>query len=362
MSRVYNFSAGPSVLPEAVLKRAAEEMFDYKGSGQSVMEMSHRSPVFEGILKETKDLFGEILGIPDSHAVLFLQGGASLQFAMVPLNLLPEGGTAEYVETGVWAKKAAEEAAKYGTVKVTASSKSRNFAYIPEVPPASSGSAYLHITTNNTLYGTRFTGLPERGAVPLVADMSSNIMSEPADIGKYDVIYAGAQKNLGPAGVTVVIIRKDLLGRHRPSTPTMLRYDIHAENDSLYNTPPCYGIYIIKLVLEEIKKIGGLPEVYKRNREKAGILYDFLDGSSMFRGTAEKKDRSLMNIPFVTPKEELDKEFLKEAEARGFVNLKGHRLVGGMRASIYNAMPPEGVAKLAAFMKDFETRNSGKVG
>jgi phosphoserine aminotransferase len=362
MSRVYNFSAGPSVLPEAVLRRAAEEMLDYKGSGQSVMEMSHRSPVFESLIKETECLFRELLGIPDSHGVLFLQGGGSLQFAMVPLNLLPEGGTAEYVETGVWAKKAAEEASKYGTARITASSKDRNFAYIPEVPPAGPDSAYLHITTNNTLYGTRYSRLPEGASVPLVADMSSNIMSEPVDVSKFGLIYAGAQKNLGPAGVTLVIVRKDLLGRHRPWTPTMLRYDIHAENGSLYNTPPCYGIYIIKLVLEEIKKLGGLPEVYKRNREKARILYDFLDGSSLFRGTAEKKDRSLMNIPFVTPKEELDKAFLKEAEDRGFVNLKGHRLVGGMRASIYNAMPPEGVAKLVLFMKDFEARNSGKVG
>ncbi len=360
MSRVYNFSAGPSVLPEAVLKRAAAEMLDYGGSGQSVMEMSHRSPVFEGIIEETESLLREIMGIPKSYKVLFLQGGASLQFAMVPLNLLPEGGGADYVVTGVWAGKAAEEAAKYGRVGIIASSKDRNFAYIPETPPPSPGAAYCHITTNNTIYGTRFTHVPETGAVPLVADMSSNILSEPVDVGSLGLVYAGVQKNLGPAGLTVVIVREDLLGRHRAATPTMLRYDIHAENGSLYNTPPCWNIYIVKLVLEELRRLGGVPAMYARNREKAEILYDFLDGSRLFRGTAEKKDRSLMNVPFVLPSEELNKAFLKEAEARGFVNLKGHRLVGGMRASIYNALPAEWVEKLVLFMRDFEARNQGK--
>lgn len=360
MKRIYNFSAGPSVLPGTVLAKAAEEMTDYRGSGQSVMEMSHRSPVFEEIIGEAESLLREIMEIPKNYKVLFLQGGASLQFAMLPLNLLPEGGSADYVETGVWAAKAAEEAAKYGRVNRAASSGDRNFSYIPETPPPSPGAAYYHITTNNTIYGTRYTKLPETGPVPLVADMSSNILSEPVDVGRFGLIYAGVQKNLGPAGVTLVIIREDLLGRHRPITPTMLRYDIHAESGSLYNTPPCYGIYIVKMVLEELRKEGGIPAMHRRNREKARILYDFLDRSRIFRGTADKKDRSLMNAPFVLPSGDLDKAFLREAEAEGFINLKGHRLVGGMRASIYNAMPAEGVRKLVAFMGDFETRNAEK--
>ncbi len=357
MGRVYNFSAGPSALPEEVLKKAASEILDYRGSGQSVMEMSHRSPVFEGIMAETEGLLRELMGIPGSHRVLFLQGGASLQFSMVPLNLLPEGGAADYVITGVWAKKAAEEAARYGTVNPVATSKDRNFAYIPETPPPTPGAAYYHITTNNTIYGTRFTSVPGTGAVPLVADMSSNILSEPVDVASYGLIYAGVQKNLGPAGITLVVIREDLIGRHRAWTPTMLRYDIHAENGSLYNTPPCWIVYMVKLVLEELRRLGGVPEMHRRNREKADVLYDYLDSSRLFRGTADKKDRSLMNVPFVLPTEELNEAFLKEAEARGFVNLKGHRLVGGIRASIYNAMPREGVEKLVQFMRDFEARN-----
>ncbi len=361
MNRVYNFSAGPSVLPEAVLQTAAQEIFDYRGCGQSVMEMSHRSSAFEGIIQEAERLFRELFGVPEEYAVLFLQGGASTQFAMVPLNLLPEGGSADYVETGLWAKKAAEEASKYGSVRVAASSKAGNFRYIPEIPGAAAGSSYLHLTSNNTIYGTRYTQYPWTKQVPLVADMSSNIMSEPVDVGKFGLIYAGAQKNLGPAGVTIVVIRKDLLGKHRASTPTMLRYDIHADNGSMYNTPPCWSIYIIKLVLDEIRKMGGLPAVYTVNREKADVLYDFLDGSSLFSGTAEKKDRSLMNIPFVLPSEDLDAAFLTEAEASGLVNLKGHRSVGGMRASIYNAMPTQGVVRLVELMKDFEIRHSGKV-
>lgn len=357
MGRVYNFSPGPSMLPESVLNRAAQEMLDYKGSGQSVMEMSHRSHWFEEIIQEAEALLRELMGIPDSYAVLFLQGGASLQFSMVPLNLLPEGGMAEYVETGHWAAKAAEEAARYGKVRIIASSKDRNYSYIPNVPIPGADAAYLHITTNNTIYGTRFTRIPETNGVPLVADMSSNILSEPVDMKKFALVYAGAQKNLGPAGVTVVIIRKDLAGKHRSSTPTMLRYDIHVENGSLYNTPPCYSIYILKLVLEEVKQKGGVQEMYRRNQEKAKILYDFLDQSRLFRGTVDPTVRSLMNIPFVTGSKELDALFLKEAEAKGFINLKGHRTVGGMRASIYNAMPVEGVKALVDFMKEFEAKH-----
>ncbi len=345
------------MLPESVLKRAAAEMLDYKGSGQSVMEMSHRSHWFEEIIQEAEALLRELMGIPDTYGVLFLQGGASLQFSMVPLNLLPEGGVAEYVETGHWAAKAAEEAARYGRVRISASSKDRNYSYIPDVPAPSADAAYLHITTNNTIYGTRFVQIPNSGATPLVADMSSNILSEPVDVRQFALVYAGAQKNLGPAGVTVVIIRKDLVGKHRPSTPTMLRYDIHLDQGSLYNTPPCYSIYILKLVLEEVKQQGGLSEMYRRNVEKARILYDFLDQSHLFKGTVDPAVRSLMNIPFVTGSKELDALFLKEAEARGFINLKGHRTVGGMRASIYNAMPAEGVGGLVNFMKEFEAKH-----
>ena len=354
--RVFNFSPGPSMLSEDVLCKAASQMLDYEGSGQSVMEMSHRSPVFEKILSEAESLLRELMGIPDTYRVLFLQGGAWLQFAMVPLNLLPEGGEADYIVTGVWAEKAAEEAEKFGTITRSASSKDKNYSYIPPLPEPSPRAAYRHITTNNTIVGTRYTEIPRAGAIPLVADMSSNILSEPVDVSRFGLIYAGAQKNLGAAGTTIVIVREDLLGRHRPSTPTMLRYDIHAEHKSLFNTPPCYGIYIIKLVLEDIKNRGGLAAVYERNKEKAGILYGFLDRSRLFKPTAEKKDRSLMNIPCVLPSEELTRAFLKEAQAQGCINLAGHRLVGGLRASIYNAMPREGVEKLVALMEDFEAR------
>ena len=355
--RVYNFSPGPSMLSEDVLRKAAAQMLDYEGSGQSVMEMSHRSPVFEKILREAESLLRELMGIPAGYRVLFLQGGAWLQFAMVPLNLLPEGGEADYIVTGVWAEKAAEEAQKYGKINISASSKDKNYSYIPGLPEPSPRAAYRHITTNNTIFGTRYTGFPTAGKVPLVADMSSNILSEPMDISRFGLIYAGAQKNLGPAGTTIVIIREDLLGRHRPLTPTMMRYDIHAENKSLFNTPPCYGIYMVKLVLEDIKNRGGLAAAYERNREKAALLYEYLDSSRMFKPTAEKKDRSLMNIPCVLPTEELTKAFLKKAESEGCVNLAGHRLVGGLRASIYNAMPIEGVKKLIEVMKDFEAQH-----
>jgi phosphoserine aminotransferase len=346
------------MLPESVLKKAAAEMLDV-GSGQSAMEMSHRSPEFEKILADAEGLLRELMAIPDNYKVLFLQGGGYTQFAMVPLNLLPEGGEADYVEAGVWASKAADEAEKYGKVNRLASSKDKNYSYMPSPLPAPSPRAdYYHITTNNTIVGTRYTKLPETGSVPLVADMSSNIMSEPVDVKRFGLIYAGAQKNLGPAGAVVVIVREDLLGKHRASTPTMLRYDIHAQSKSLFNTPPCYAVYIIKLVLEDIKS-RGLSTIHETNTEKAKILYDFLDRSKIFRGTAEKKDRSLMNIPFVLPSEELTSAFLKEADAKGFINLKGHRLVGGLRASIYNAMPVEGVKKLVELLEDFEVRSAG---
>jgi phosphoserine aminotransferase len=356
MERVYNFSAGPSMLPESVLKRAADEMLNYQGSGQSVMEMSHRSKVYEAIIAKAEALVRELMGVPDAYDVLFLQGGASLQFAMVPMNLM-KLKKAVYVDTGNWSTKAIEEARKFGEVTVAASSKDKTYTYIPALGKLGDGTDYVHITSNNTIYGTRYTSFPDTGKTPLVADMSSNIMSEPADVPKFGLIYAGAQKNLGPAGVTLVIIRKDLVGDTLPGTPTMLSYKIHADNKSLYNTPPCYGVYIVELVLEWLKDLGGITAMAEINKKKAGILYDFLDSSKLFRGTVEKKDRSLMNIPFVCPTEELNAAFLKEADAKGFVNLKGHRTVGGMRASIYNAMPVEGVQKLVDFMKDFEKRS-----
>jgi phosphoserine aminotransferase len=360
MSRVFNFSSGPAMLPETVLRQAAEEMPDYKGSGQSVMEMSHRSAIFGEIVTETENLLREVMNIPKQYKVLFLQGGASLQFSMVPLNLLPEGGSADYAETGSWASKAADEAAKYGKIVKVVSSKDRKFAYIPPAAPPSPGAAYYHITTNNTIYGTRYTAIPDTGSVPLVADMSSNILSEPMDVSRFGLLYAGAQKNLGCAGLTIVIIREDLIGKHRAITPVILRYDLHAENGSRYNTPPCYSIYITKLVLEDLKRRGGVPAAFEQNKAKAGILYDFLDRSRLFRGTAEKEYRSLMNVPYVLPSDELTAVFLKEAAANGFVNLKGHKLAGGLRASIYNAMPVEGVQKLVAFMEDFEAHSAGK--
>ncbi|MBR2407030.1 MAG: 3-phosphoserine/phosphohydroxythreonine transaminase [Clostridia bacterium] len=361
MARVYNFSAGPSVLPESVLRRAADEMLDYQGSGQSVMEMSHRSKTYDAIIKECEALLREVMNIPDNYKVLFLQGGASSQFAMIPLNLLTGSGKADFLITGQWANKAYQEAARYGEAKVIASSKDKTFSYIPEWDEAdfTPDADYFHICMNNTIYGTKFHKLPETGDVPLIADVSSCILSEPIDVSKFGILYAGAQKNMGPAGLTVVIIREDLIKEPQACTPTMFKYSTHSENDSMFNTPPCYSIYICKLVLEWIRdEIGGLEKMKEINEKKAKLLYDFLDESAMFRGTVEKKDRSLMNIPFVTGNDELDACFVKEAASAGFVNLKGHRSVGGMRASIYNAMPIEGVEKLVAFMKAFEAANA----
>lgn len=361
MARVYNFSAGPSMLPESVLKRAAAEMLDYEGSGQSVMEMSHRSKTYDAIIKSCESLLREVMQIPDNYKVLFLQGGASSQFAMVPMNLMTGSGKADYVLTGQWATKAYKEAARYGDAHVVASSKDKTFSYIPKLDPATftKDADYFHICMNNTIYGTVYHELPETGDVPLVADISSCILSRPIDVSRFGLLYAGAQKNMAPAGLTVVIVREDLIGHAMDITPTMFNYQIHADNDSMFNTPPCYTIYICKLVLEWLKnEIGGLENMQKINEKKAGLLYDFLDRSAMFKGTVVKEDRSLMNAPFVTGNEELDAKFVKEAAAAGFVNLKGHRTVGGMRASMYNAMPIDGVEKLVAFMEDFEKNNA----
>lgn len=360
MSRVYNFSAGPSMLPEKVLKTAAEEMLDYKGSGQSVMEMSHRSKTYQAIIDEAEALLREIMNIPDNYKVLFLQGGASTQFAMIPLNLMNKNNKADFVITGQWAKKAYKESARYGKANVVASSEDKVFSYIPKLDKSTftPDADFFHICMNNTIYGTKWHTLPETGDVPLVADISSCILSEPIDVSKFGMLYAGAQKNMAPAGVTVVIIREDLIGNAMDICPTMLNYATHAENGSMFNTPPCYCIYIAKLVLEWIKNdIGGLEKMKEINEKKAKILYDFLDSSEMFKGTVVPEDRSLMNVPFVTGNDELDAKFVKEATAAGFVNIKGHRTVGGMRASIYNAMPTEGVEKLVEFMKAFEAAN-----
>lgn len=354
MDRVYNFSAGPSMLPEEVLKKAAGEMVNYQDTGMSVMEMSHRSKPFLEIIEGAEALVRELMNVPEDYSVLFLQGGASTQFAMVPLNLLWRNGKADYLDTGRWSVKAIQEAEKYGTIRVTASSKDKNYNYIPDFPGVSPDADYIHITTNNTIYGTRFSEIPDTGEIPLIADMSSNILSETVDVSQFGCIYAGAQKNLGPAGTTLVILRNNLVGKHSGMTPTMLQYETHVKGKSLYNTPPCYGIYIIKLVLEWIKEKGGMEQIEKQNREKAEILYEFLDDSVKFKGTVRKGDRSLMNIPFVLPSEEDNARFIKEAADRGFVNLKGHRSVGGMRASIYNAMPLEGPKKLRDFMAEFE--------
>ena len=360
MSRVYNFSAGPSMLPESVLKQAAAEMLDYQGSGQSVMEMSHRSKVYDAIIKEAEALLREVMNIPDNYKVLFLQGGASSQFAMIPLNLMNKSGKADYVITGQWAKKAYKEGARYGEAHAVASSEDKTFSYIPKLDPSTftPDADYFHICMNNTIYGTVYHELPDTGDVPLVADISSCILSRPIDVSKFGVLYAGAQKNMAPAGLTVVIIREDLIGHAQDICPTMFNYQIHADNGSMFNTPPCYTIYIAKLVLEWIKnEVGGLEKMYEINVKKANMLYDFLDSSEMFKGTVVPEDRSLMNVPFVTGNDELDAKFVKEATAAGFVNIKGHRSVGGMRASIYNAMPVEGVEKLVAFMKKFEEEN-----
>lgn len=357
--RVYNFSAGPAVLPVEVLEKAQKELVEYGDSGMSVMEMSHRSKAYEAIIKEAEAKLRNIMSIPDDYAVLFLQGGASLQFAMVPLNLMVTSGTADYIDSGMWSSKAIKEAKKFGKINVVASSKADTYSHIPAFTKEqfNPDADYVYICQNNTIYGTKYTQLPDTGDVPLVADLSSCILSEKVDVSKYGILFAGAQKNLGPAGVTVVIIRKDLIGKAKETTPTMLDYQIHLDNDSMYNTPPTYGIYMLKLVFEWIEAKGGIEAIEAMNKEKAALLYDYLDQSSMFKGTAAKEDRSLMNVPFVTGDEALDAKFVKEATAAGFVNLKGHRSVGGMRASVYNAMPTEGVAALVAFMKDFEEKN-----
>ena len=335
-------------------------MLDYHGSGQSVMEMSHRSKTFQEIIDGAEALLREVMGIPENYKVLFLQGGASSQFAMIPYNLLNGSGKADYVLTGQWATKAYKEAARYGDARAIASSKDKTFSYIPKLDPKTftPDADYFYICMNNTIYGTKYHTLPETGKVPLVADISSCICSEPLDVTKFGLLFAGAQKNLAPAGLTIVIVREDLLGHARPDTPTMFNYVTHAENGSMFNTPPCWCIYICKLVLEWIRdEIGGLEEMQKRNVAKAQLLYDFLDQSKLFRGTVVPEDRSLMNVPFVTDDDALNKKFVAEAEADGMVNLKGHRTVGGMRASIYNAMPYAGVEKLVAFMDRFEKEN-----
>lgn len=359
MSRVYNFSAGPSMLPVEVLERAQKEMLDCNGSGQSVMEMSHRSKEYQAIIDHAEALFREIMQIPDNYKVLFLQGGASTQFAMVPFNLGNKNKIADYVITGQWAKKAFAEAGRYLDAHDIASSADKTFSYLPKVDASmlTPGADYVHITYNNTIYGTHYNTMPDFGEAIVVTDMSSCILSEEVDISKFGLIYAGAQKNMGPAGVTVVIVREDLIGDAMDMTPTMLNYETHAKNGSMFNTPPTYGIYICGLVYEWIKDLGGVKAMHERNVEKAKLLYDFLDNSKMFRGTVVPEDRSLMNVPFVTDSDELNAAFIAEAKAKGFVNLKGHRTVGGMRASIYNAMPVEGVKALVAFMKDFETKN-----
>ena len=360
MARVYNFSAGPAVLPEEVLQEAADEMLDYRGCGQSVMEMSHRSKVYDTIIKEAEADLRELMNIPDNYKVLFLQGGASQQFAAVPMNLM-KNKKAAYIITGQWAKKAWKEAQMYGEAVAVASSEDRTFSYIPDCSDLDipEDADYVYICENNTIYGTKYKTLPNTKGHTLVADVSSCFLSEPVDVSKYGIIYGGVQKNIGPAGVVIAIIREDLITDDvLPGTPTMLKYKTQADNDSLYNTPPCYGIYICGKVFKWIKKMGGLSAMKAHNEKKAKILYDFLDESKMFSGTVVREDRSLMNVPFVTGDKELDARFVEEAAKAGFVNLKGHRSVGGMRASIYNAMPVEGVEKLVEFMKNFEKENT----
>ena len=360
MSRVYNFSAGPAVLPEEVLKEAAAEMLDYNGTGMSVMEMSHRSKAFEEIITAAEQDLRDLMNIPDNYKVLFLQGGASQQFAMIPMNLM-KNGVADYIVTGQWAKKAYQEAQKYGKVNKIASSEDKTFSYIPDCSdlPISPDADYVYICENNTIYGTKFKELPNTKGKTLVADVSSCFLSEPVDVTKYGIIYGGVQKNIGPAGMVIAIIREDLITEDvLPGTPTMLTYKTHADAGSLYNTPNCYCIYMCGKVFKWLKKNGGLAAMKEKNEKKAAILYNYLDESRLFHGTVEKKDRSLMNVPFVTGDKELDAKFVKEAEAAGLVNLKGHRTVGGMRASIYNAMPLEGVEALVAFMKKFEEENA----
>lgn len=359
MSRVYNFAAGPAVLPEEVLKEAADEMLDYNGTGMSVMEMSHRSKDFEVIIQDAERNLRELMNIPNNYKVLFLQGGASMQFAMVPMNLM-KNRVADYIITGQWAKKAATEAEKFGKVNVLATSADKTFSYIPDMSKikVSNDADYVYICHNNTIYGTTYHTLPDTKEKILVADMSSDILSQPIDVTQYGLIFAGVQKNIGPAGTVIVIIREDLITDDvLNGTPTMLKYKIHSDNNSLYNTPPAYGIYICGKVFKHLKKLGGLEVMKVRNEEKAKILYDYLDSSKLFKGTVVKEDRSLMNVPFITGNKELDDKFIKEAKKVGIENIRGHRTVGGMRASIYNAMPIEGVKYLVEFMKNFEEEN-----
>lgn len=359
MKRVFNFSAGPSMLPMPVLEAAQADLLDYNGSGMSVMEMSHRSPVYDEIIKNAQAKLRELMNIPDNYKVLFLQGGASTQFAAVPLNLMNKNGKADYILSGQFSTKAFKEAQKYGDVVAVASSKEQNFARIPETSRESfrPDADYVHICYNNTIYGTKFNYIPDTGDIPLVADMSSCIISEPVDVSKFGVIYAGAQKNMAPAGLTVVIVREDLLGNARKDIPVMLDWATMAENDSMYNTPPCWCIYVAMLVYEWILSIGGLDEMKKMNEKKAKLLYDYLDSQDYYIAPVEKASRSMMNVTFVTGDADLDKKFASEAGAAGLKNLKGHRSVGGMRASIYNAMPYEGVEKLVEFMKSFAEAN-----
>lgn len=359
MSRVYNFSAGPAVLPEPVLREAAEEMMNYRGCGMSVMEMSHRSKVFDELIQETEADFRDLLKVPENYKVLFLQGGASLQFSMIPMNLM-KNRVADYIVTGQWAKKAYQEAQKYGKANKIASSEDETFAYIPDCSdlPITPEADYVYICENNTIYGTKYKKLPNTKGKLLVADVSSCFLSEPVDVSRYGILYGGVQKNIGPAGMVISVIREDLITEEvLPGTPTMMKFKTHADANSLYNTPNCYCIYICGKVFKWLKSMGGLEAMKEYNEKKAGILYDFLDESRLFHGTVRKEDRSLMNVPFVTGDKEMDARFVKAAEEAGFVNLKGHRTVGGMRASIYNAMPIEGVEKLVAFMKEFEKEN-----
>jgi phosphoserine aminotransferase len=359
MARVYNFSAGPAVLPESVLKKAAAELVEYQDSGMSVMEMSHRGKHFEKIIHDTEAILRDIMGIPANYKVLFLQGGASSQFAMVPLNLFKNSKKCDLIHTGEWTKKAMAEAKRYGKVNLLASSEDKIFSYIPKVDKSkfSADADYFYICSNNTIEGTRYTKLPDTGNVPIVADMSSNILSEVMDVSKYGIIFAGAQKNIGPSGLTIVIIRDDLIGHAMDITPTMFNYKTHADNESMFNTPPTYCVYMAKLVFEWIKDLGGVKAIEALNNKKAKMLYDYIDASKLFKSPVAVEDRSLMNIPFVTGSEELDDKFIKGATKEGLVTLKGHRSVGGMRASIYNSMPVEGVEKLVHYMEKFEKDN-----
>ena len=358
MQRVYNFSAGPSMLPMPVLEQAASEMTDYNGSGMSVMEMSHRSPVYQGIIDAAESDLRKLMNIPDNYKVLFLQGGATTQFSAVPLNLMTGNGKADYIVSGQFSGKAAKEAAKFGEVNIIATSADKNFTYVPYVDKFSPDADYVHICWNNTIFGTTYNYIPATGDIPLVADMSSGILARPVDVSKFGVIYAGAQKNMGPSGMTLVIIREDLVGKAKENIPVMLDYKTQVENGSMYNTPPCYSIYIAGLVYKWLLETGGLEEREKINVRKAAYLYDYLDQSKLFKPTAEKEFRSLMNVCFVTGDADKDKAFCSAASKAGFVNLKGHRSVGGMRASIYNAMPEEGVKKLVDFMAAYEKENS----